>query len=180
MEAYKFYRKGRSFWDIRTKESFDSAEANYKRAIQLDPDYALAYVGLADCYSNNQKGLTQLEAIPIARAYVSKALLLDSTLPEALTTMSFILGVFDYEAVEFKSMVEKAIRLDPNYALAHIYYGNNFVLVGNNNDKGIEENKKALELDPLSVSFTYILGRNYYFANKLDAAYEQFKKGTYS
>lgn len=75
IDAYKFYRKGRYFWDARTKESFDSAEINYKRAIELDPDYALAYSGLADLYIYNQKGLSQLEAIPIASDYASKALL---------------------------------------------------------------------------------------------------------
>ena len=55
VDAYKFYRKGRYFWDARTKESFDSAEINYKKAIELDPDYALAYSGLADLYIYNQK-----------------------------------------------------------------------------------------------------------------------------
>jgi len=90
VEAYKFYRKGRSFWDKRSKENFDSAEANYKLAIQLDPDYALAYVGLADCYTINEQGLSQLDAIPIARNYVNRALSLDSTLSEALTTLGFI------------------------------------------------------------------------------------------
>ncbi len=80
IDAYKLYRKGRFFWDKRTQESYDSAEANYKKAIDLDPDYALAYAGLADCYTFNQKGLSQLEAVPIASAYANKALQLDSTL----------------------------------------------------------------------------------------------------
>ena len=58
----------------RTQENYDSAEANYKKAIDLDPDYALAYAGLADCYTFNQKGLPQLEAVPIASAYADKAI----------------------------------------------------------------------------------------------------------
>ena len=56
MEAYKYYRKGRAFWDLRTAASYDSAEANYKKALELDPDYAIAYAGLADCYTLTSKG----------------------------------------------------------------------------------------------------------------------------
>ena len=77
--AYQYYRRGRLFWDKRSKEAFDSAETNYKHAIELDPDYALAYSGLADLYIYNQKGLSQPEAIPLAREYAYKALSLDST-----------------------------------------------------------------------------------------------------
>ena len=78
VEAYKFYRKGRWFSDKRTIESYDSAEANYQRAIQLDPDYALAYSGIADCYSLPPfKGLPELEAIPFAKTYAMKALSID-------------------------------------------------------------------------------------------------------
>jgi adenylate cyclase len=176
IDAYKFYRRGRSFWDMRTKESFDSAEVNYKRATQLDPDYALAYVGLADCYTNNQKGLSQLEAIPIARDYVNKALSLDSTLSEALTTAGFILAGFDNEFAKAKILSKKVISSDPNYPLAHIYYGNYLELTGESADQAIREHIKAVELDPLSISNNYILGRSYYFAGKLDLAYEQLRK----
>ena len=64
VEAYKYYRIGRAFWDARSAQSFDSAEAYYKKALQLDPDYALAYAGLADCYTYNQRGIPQLESVP--------------------------------------------------------------------------------------------------------------------
>jgi len=176
IEAYKFYRKGRFFWDKRTKESFDSAEVNYKRAIDLDPDYALAYSGLADLYIYNLKGLSQLEAIPIARDYASKALSLDSTLSEALTTLGFIQSAFDYDWAKSKSTLKKAIALNPNYPTAHLFYGNLLQYTGENTEQGINEIKKALTLDPLSSNLNYVLGRNYYYANKYDSAYEQLKK----
>ena len=70
-EAYKFYLRGRNFWNASDAENFDSAEANYKRAIQLKPNYALAYAGLADCYNVNYRG-QQLERVPIAKIYVKK------------------------------------------------------------------------------------------------------------
>lgn len=176
VEAYKFYRKGRYLWDKRTKESFDSAEVNYKHAIDLDPDYALAYSGLADLYIYTQNGLPPLKAIPIARDYAFKALSLDSTLSEALTTIGFIQSAFDYDWAKSKNTLEKAIRLNPNYPIAHVYYGNLLQYTGENTEEGIKEVKKALELDPLSVSVNWVLGRNYYLAKRYDLAYEQLKK----
>ena len=176
IEAYRFYRKGRSFWDKRTKESFDSAEANYKHAIDLDPDYALAYSGLADLYIYNQKGLSQLEAIPIARDYANKALSLDSTLSEALTTIGFIQSAFDYDWVNAKKTLEKAIAINSNYPTAHLFYGNLLQYSGESTEKGIAEIKKALALDPLSANVNYVLGRNLYYGGKYDLAYEELRK----
>ena len=176
IEAYKLYRKGRHFWDTRTKASFDSAESYYKRAIELDPGYALAYAGLADCYTYNQKGLTQLEAIPIGRDYAMKALSLDSNLSEALTTLGLIQSIFDYDWVKSKKTLEKAIRLNPNYAIAHLYYGNLLQYTGQSKELGIKEVKKSLALDPLSVQLNWVLGRNYWMARENDLAFEQLKK----
>ena len=177
VEAYKFYRKGRWFSDKRTIESYDSAEANYQRAIQLDPDYALAYSGIADCYSLPPfKGLPELEAIPFAKTYAMKALSIDSTLSEALTTIGFIQSAFDYDWAISKRTLEKAIELNPNYPMAHVFYGNLLQYTGENTEEGINEIRKALNLDPLSASLNWILGRNYYYAHKYDSAYEQLKK----
>jgi tetratricopeptide (TPR) repeat protein len=175
-DAYNYYIKGRYFWDSRTTESFDSAEANYKRAIAIDPDYALAYAGLADLYTFNQIGLSQREAIPIAKDYVNKALSLDSTLVAAITTLGFIQSVYDYDWKKSKLTLEKAIKLDPKYSYAHIFYGNLLQYTGESAEQGINEIKEALALDPLSVSLNWILGRNYYFAGKIDSAEKQLRK----
>jgi len=175
VEAYKLYRKGRWYWDKRTKETYDSAEAYYHQAIQLDPDYALAYAGLADCYTYNQKGLTQLEAIPIASVYISKALILDSNLAEALTTKAFIQFAFQYDWKGAKLIFEKIIRDNPNYAIAHLYYGNVLFLTGNA-QAGINETKKALALDPLSSVFNMVLGREYFHIRKYDQSISQLQK----
>jgi serine/threonine-protein kinase len=149
VEAYKFYRKGRWFSDKRTIESYDSAEANYQRAIQLDPDYALAYSGIADCYSLPPfKGLPELEALPIAKTYAMKALSIDSTLSEALTTIGFIQSAFDYDWAISKRTLKKAIELNPNYPMAHVFYGNLLQYTGENTEEGINEIRKALNLDP--------------------------------
>ena len=175
-EAYRYYLRGRSFWDKRNRETFDSAEANYNKALQLDPNYALAYAGLADLYIFNQKGLKQTEAIPIAKDYVNKALSLDSTLGEALSTLGLIQFVYDYDWAKSKSTLEKAIGLNPNFPFAHIYYGNLLQYTGESTVKGINEIKKALSLDPVSVSLNWVLGRNYWLARQYDLAYGQIKK----
>ena len=176
IEAFKFYSKGRLYADKRTPLGYDSAEANYNRALELDPNYALAYAGLADLYIVNLKGLSQLEAIPIAKDFASKALLLDSTLSEALTTLGFTQSAFDYDWKRSKNTLKKAIDYDPNYSRAHLFYGNLLQYTGEGIEQGINELKKALSLDPLSNNLNYVLGRNYYYAGKYDSSYEQLKK----
>jgi adenylate cyclase len=175
VEAYKYYRKGRAFWDLRSAESYDSAEANYKRALELDPDYAIAYAGLADCYTFNQQGLSQMEAIQIARDYTNKALMLDSNLTEALTTKAFIQSHFEYDWKGAKVAFEKIIHDNPNYPIAHLYYGNALVFTGNI-EAGINETKKALALDPLSYVINMVLGREYYNSRNYDQAITQIQK----
>jgi class 3 adenylate cyclase/TolB-like protein/Tfp pilus assembly protein PilF len=174
IDAYKLYRRGRLFWDQRSRESYDSAEANYKKAIDLDPDYALAYAGLADCYTFNQKGLPQKEGVPIAEMYASKALQLDSTLVEAQTTMAFIQSHFNYDWGA-RSKFEKIVKENPNYPTAHLYYGNVLLSTGHA-EEGLAEAKKALALDPLSSVLNMVLGRDYYFARDYDRAITQLQK----
>ena len=176
IEAFKFYSKGRLWADRRTPLGYDSAEANYNKALELDPNYALAYAGLADLYTVNLKGLSQIEAIPIAKDFAKKALLLDSTLSEALTTLGFIQSVFEYDWRGAKNTLKKAIDFNPNYSRAHLFYGNLLQYTSANPEQGINELKKALSLDPLSYNLNYVLGRNYYLAKKYDSSYKQLKK----
>jgi len=175
-EAYNYYLKGRYFWDNRTPVSFDSAEYNFKKAIELDPNYSLAYAGLADLYPYNQKGLSQLEAVPIAMDYINKALSIDSLLVPALTTLGLIQSIYDHDWKKSKETLEKAIRLDPKYEWAHIFLGNLLIYTGENTEEGIAESKKGYDLDPLSASVNWVLGRNYYFAGENDLAEKYLKK----
>ena len=174
-EAYKLYRRGRIFWDTRNKANYDSAELYFNRALQLDPDYALAYSGLADCYTFNQKGLTQMQAIPIAKAYATKALLLDSSLTEAKTTLAFIQGYFDFDVNGAIPVFNQIISENPNYAPAHIYLGNLLGEIGEH-EADLREKRKALSLDPLSAAWNMVLGRTFYLSGKYDSAYEQLQK----
>jgi adenylate cyclase len=175
-EAYNYYLRGRYFWNNRTPITFDSAEKNFKKAIELDPNYGLAYAGLADLYIYNQKGLTQMEAVPIAREYAEKAISLDSTLAEATTTLGLIQAIFDYDWPRSKATLKKAIQLNPKYPWSHAYYGNLLIYTGENPQEGIDETKIALNLDPLSPSMNWILGRNYLFAGQYPLAEKQLRK----
>ena len=175
LEAYKYYIKGRTFWNARGKQNFDSAEANFKKAVAIDPQFALAYAGIADCYIYNYKGMLQLEAIPIARAYANQALLIDSSLSEGLTTLGFIQHNFEYKWDESKRTLEKAIAIQPNNSTAHLYLGNLLQYTGETK-RGLGEAEKAVELDPLSFGGNWVLGRNYYLAKKYDDAIKQLEK----
>ena len=176
VDAYKYYLKGRNFWNHRGMADFDSAEANFKAAIKLDPDYALAYAGLADCYTINQSGsMSQLEAIPIAREFADKALALDSNLSEGYTSLGFIQYNFEYEWENSRKTLERAIQLEPGNPTAHLYYGNMLQFSGNT-DEGLKEVEKAAELNPLGWAENWVLGRNSYFAGLYDKAISQFKK----
>ena len=175
VEAYKFYLRGRYFWNKLGQENIDSAEAYYKKATDLEPDYALAYAGLADCYSINFKNTSQLERVPIAKLYAQKALSLDSSLSEALTTLGFIEQNFDYSWAAARKNLKKAIDLNPNNDQAHVYYGLALMYTTADKDGALRELKKAVDLNPLAYSTNWQLSRNYYFAGKYDLAVKQFK-----
>jgi tetratricopeptide (TPR) repeat protein len=174
--AYKLYLKGRFFWAFRTAESNDSAEYYYKHALELDPNYALAYAGLADCYTLGQQRMTAVEEIEVAKIYLAKALALDSTLCEALTTKGFIESHIEYDWQKGERTLARAIDINPNYSIARLYHGNIKIFTGSSINEGLEEVKKALELDPLSPSVNWALGSRYVGLELNESAVMQFRK----
>ena len=116
-----------------------------------------------------------MEAIPIAKEYAQKALSLDSTLTEAWTTIGFIQSHFEYDWTGAKILFEKIIKNNPNYPIAHLYYGNVLLAFGKTDD-ALAETKKALALDPLSAVINYVLGREYFHTRKYDSAITQLRK----
>ena len=175
VEAYKLYLIGRSFWNIRDPASIDSAEVYYTQAHLLDSNYALAYAGLSTCYSAYKKGLSRSASKDIALYYANKALSIDSNLSEALTSIGFIETIYEYNWASAKRNLKKAIDRDPNNPAAHIFYGNVLQYTGDTQG-GLSEAKKAVELDPQSFTFNWILGRNYYFAGEYDLAIQQLQR----
>jgi serine/threonine protein kinase/Flp pilus assembly protein TadD len=176
LQAYNLYLQGRFFWSRRTAGDFTKAIDCYDQAIKLDPRYALAYVGLADCYivlPQNLKSPTK-EVIPKAKAAVSKALEIDDTLAEAHTSLASIMDLeWDYQGAERE--YKQAIELNPNYATAHHWYHVNLRFRGRL-DEADAEIQKAKELDPLSPVIDSCVGDMLYLKRKYDQAIQRYYK----
>src|SRR5213595_1363264 len=177
-EAYQLYLKGRYFWNKRTGPDLQKAIDYFKQAIEKDPSYALAYVGLGDSYIllSGFGAAPPQHSFPLAEAAAKKALEIDDNLAEAHTTLGFSLCVHHFDFAGSIREFERAIALNPNYATAHHWFGDGPLLAVGQFDRAIAEGKRALELDPLSVIITADLGANYLVARRYDEAIEQFPK----
>jgi TolB-like protein/Tfp pilus assembly protein PilF len=171
-EAHELYLKGRFFWNKRTGGDLLRAVEQFIAAIEKDPDYALAYAGLADSYVllPGYAGAPSEEAMPKAKAAAVKALELDDTLAEAHTSlaMALFLGELDFKrsAAEY----ERAIALNPNYATAHHWYSNTTLSALQQWERVFAEADRAVELDPLSLIINADRGGNFIAARRYDDA----------
>jgi TolB-like protein/Tfp pilus assembly protein PilF len=175
--AYQIYLKGRYFLSKRRKERYKTAIECFEHAIDLDPNFALAYSGLADSYIQfDFYGVTPpWETIPIARAAAVKAVELDDELAEAHTSMAAVRLVFDRDLEGAERQFKRAIRLNPKYARAHLGYSN-CLMEMERVDEALAECKLALELEPLDLEINQYLGSHYLFAHQFDKAIEQLQK----
>jgi len=177
-EAYQLYLKGRFFWNKRTGQNLNKAADYFNQAIRTDPNYALAYVGLADAYvlMPFYGAGTPQDCYPKAKAAAKKALELDDTLTEAHASLAYVLHVCDLDFDGSTREFQRAIELNPNYATAHHWYGIELLASLGRFNEAIREVKRGLELDPLSLPINGGLGRTYYFARRYDEAIEQLRK----
>ncbi|NIN92937.1 protein kinase, partial [bacterium] len=157
LEAYNLYLKGRWFWNIRTEEGIEEAIKYFTDACEEDAHYALAYAGLADCYTmaSSYGYKPPKEVMPKAKSAVVKALEIDETLSEAHASLAFIKLFYEWDKYNAKIEFERAIQLNPNYGTAHQWYANCLTVFGRH-DEAIAEAKRARALDPLSP----IINRN--------------------
>ena len=176
-EAYHLYLRGRYFWNKRTEPDLRRAIALFDEATGIDPQYSLAYAGLADSYQllTFHGGLSPKEYCPKARAAAERAIEIDDKLAEAHTALAYEKFYCEWDwpgaEVEFK----RAIGLNPNYATAHQWYGEYLGLMSRN-DESLAEREKAVRLDPLSPIITSELGFAYYYARNYKRAVEEFRK----
>jgi TolB-like protein/Tfp pilus assembly protein PilF len=177
-EAYQLYLRGRFFWNKRTGQNLNRAAEYFNQAITADPQYALAYVGLADAYvlMPLYGAGTPQESYPKAKAAAEKALQLNESLAEAHTSMAQILCYYDIDPSRATPEFERAIELNPNYPTAHQWYGSSALTSLGQFDKAIAEVKRASELDPLSLVINSDLGSTYYRARRYDEAIAQLRK----
>jgi len=176
-EAYQYYLKGRYFTEKFTRDGINKGIDYFHQAIKLDPNYALAYAGLAYVYSDASDDffLSPQESMPNATTAARKALELDDTLPEAHLEMGIVHYSYDFDWSGAEKELRRSIELDPNYAHAHEFYGWYLILMGRT-EHGIDESKRALELDPLSAETGATVGQNFYYAHQYDLAIDTLHK----
>jgi serine/threonine protein kinase/Tfp pilus assembly protein PilF len=175
-EAYSLYLKGRYFWNKRYEVGVQKGIQLFQQAIEKDPSYALAYAGLADCYSllGHYGFVAPRDAFPKARSAAEKALEIDPTLSESRTSIAMIqLMEMNFPAGE--SSLLKAISLNPKTGVAYALYGMLLSVIGRN-EEAIEMGRLAQELDPLNPNINGWTGGGFYFQRCYDQALEQYEK----
>jgi serine/threonine protein kinase/Flp pilus assembly protein TadD len=176
-EAYEAYLKGRYHWNKRTNEGFKQATNFFQEAIVKDPNYALAYTGLADCYTlrSDYGFLEPKEGYALAKGAVTLALKYDDSLAEAHTSLASIKAVTDWDWQGAENEYRRAIELNPKYATAHHWYAAQLLLQGRL-DQALQEIKKAQQLDPLSLGINKDYAVILLYARDYDNALEQCRK----
>jgi TolB-like protein/Tfp pilus assembly protein PilF len=176
-EAYELYHKGRSLWEKRSGDNIPKAIAFYEQAIARDPNYALAYAGLASAYIILPfwAGADRLDPYSKAEDAALKALRLDSNLAEG----HLALGKVYFWKIDLAASLreyQRAAELKPNDATAHHWLGNDALSALGRFDEAIAEVKRAVELDPLSPVINTDLGTSFYYAHRYDESARQLRK----
>jgi eukaryotic-like serine/threonine-protein kinase len=175
-EAYQLYLKGRFYWEKRTPESLDKSRDYFNQAIEKDPNYALAYAGLADYYDvvPDYAPVPSSEAEPKARAAAQKALAIDDSLAEAHAVLADGYATqWEWSAAERE--FKRALELSPNSANTHKLYWLYLSSQGRHQE-ALAEIRNAIRLDPLNLKYNDNLGQEYVEGGEYDLGVEQFKK----
>ena len=169
IQAYGLYLRGRYAWNKRTSAGVAEGIKHFEEAIALDPNYALAYTGLADSYSLHldYRNVPVHEGHQKAKFYAPKAIALDDRLAEAHASLAWSLFIYDWRWDEAASEFRRAIELDPRYAPAHQWYAFQLASQGRFEEALIEAHT-AQENDPASVSVRRSLGYSYLYARKYE------------
>jgi TolB-like protein/Tfp pilus assembly protein PilF len=177
-EAYEEYLKGRYYWNKRSGDGFAKAIRYFENATRIDPQYALAYAGLADCYgiigATIYGSVPAAEAAPKAKAAALRALQIDPSLAEAQTSLATAKFNYDWDWTGAAEGFRRAIQLNPSYATAYQRYSLYSIAMGRFDDS-LEQIKKARDLEPLSISINTSLGWRLYLAREYDRSIAQLR-----
>ena len=176
-EAYSLYLKGRNRWNLRSEHDVNRAIKYFEEAIGKDPGYALAYAGLADCYSIlGYYGYRRASVVsPRAKELAEKALSLDENLAEPHASLGQVLMNYYFDWGRSGSELDRALELNPSYATAHFWRATHYMSHGRFDDC-LAEVKKAVELDPLSMIILTDAAKDFYLSRHYDEAIDQYKK----
>jgi len=172
-EAHEFYLRGLSYFMRWTPEFFQKAIESFDQAIAIDPRYASAYAGLAECYTEMSFFAAPREWMPKAREAARQALELDDTLGNAHNSLAVIKMYYDRDYAGAEHEFKRAIALDPGSAHIHMWYGWYLGLMGRF-DEGLKEQRRAQELDPLSDHPNFGIGATFYWSRQPERAIEHF------
>jgi len=175
-DAYQFYLKGRYYWNRRTAVNIKKALDQFQQAVDKDPTYALAYVGLADCYAllEQYAGAPAKETLPKAKAAAERALEIDDSLAEAHTSLAYI-NMFARQFDEAEKQFKRGFELNPNYPTAHSWYGIYLGATGRR-DEAMTESRRAQQLDPLSPIISVQVCNLYILKGDLTSAIDECTK----
>jgi serine/threonine-protein kinase len=176
-EAYQLYMKGRFHSARLIQPETAKAVAYFQQAIELDPNYALAYVALADSYRRFSLSgdAPSSEAMPQAKAAAQRAIELDDSLADAHAALGIIAFWYDWDWQAAEKHFRRALELDPNNANAHSAYGH-FLSNMARHDEALAEAKLSRELDPLTLIINATEGQILFFAGKSDEALDRLNK----
>ena len=179
-EAYQLYLKGRYVWEKFTQEGAKQAVQYFDEAIKKDPNYAIAYAGIADAYTfgfGRDMGLElpQKEAHRRAREAATKALSIDPDLGEAHAALAQVLLLDEWDFSGAEREFKRAFELNPSHAEGHHQYSHLLLMLGRINDSFVES-KKYLELDPVSQSPISHLAYHYLYSRQYDEAIREYEK----
>ena len=175
--AYNSYLQGRFFWNKRTTEALKKSIEYFSTSVKEDPQYALAYAGLADAYSILAwwGWYPRIEGYSKAKEYALKALDIDKDLSDAHAILGTLLCWSDWKWDEAAKELKLAVELNPNNANAHQYYSELLDIIRNNNDARLEINK-AMELDPFSTAINATSALYFFNEGKFEEALNTYKK----
>ncbi len=170
-EAHRLYLLGRQHWNRRTELGLSKSIACFEQAIDRDPDYALAYAGLADAYDTlgAWSYMPSREAFPKAKELALKALAIDPSLGEAYITLASVLNDYEWDFTGAEKEFQRGVELAPNYATGHQWYAQHLQAVGRHTE-ALAHAEQAVRLDPLSPMINVVKGDGYYYLRQYDQA----------
>ena len=176
-DAYNLYLKGRHHWRHRTHAALNKAVELFESAIEKDPSYALAFAGLADCYSvyGFYAFVPPLEVYSKALDAAEKSLQIDPLLPEGNLSLGAVLLYFDLKWERGEQLIRRSVELDPQFGLGHCWYSG-FLSLAGRYEEAAKEVKKALQIDPLSPLHNCFSGLSSYAARRYDHALQEISK----